>query len=139
MKFNIAVVSALVLCSGLSGGCASMQQDLLETGDVSIRAESTADVRYRNIEVSRKATITTVSGRVSLNDVSDYQNLASHMDVALVDGDETLIFSAYVPYMRATPSGHANQAKFLVSANMVMPDSSVLFLNHHAAPILQHR
>lgn len=139
MKSNIMMASALVLCSSLSGGCVSTQQDLLEEGDVSIRAESTSDVRYRNVAVSRKATTTTVSGIVSLPDTSDYVNRASHMDIALVDENEVPIFIAYVPYMRATPNWHANQAKFSVSANMAMPDNAVVLLNHHAAPVLQHR
>jgi hypothetical protein len=139
MKSNIVMASALFLCGSLSGGCASMQQDLLEKGGVSIRAESTDDVRYRNVAVSRKATTTTVSGIVSLPGPSDYVNQASHMDVALVDENEAPIFIAYVPYMRATPNWHANQAKFSVSANMAMPDNSVVSLNHHAASVLQHQ
>ena len=139
MKSNIAMVSAFVLCSGLSGGCASTQQDLLATGKARIQAESTAEVRYRNVEVSQEGTAATVFGIVSLDDASDYQNFASHMDVAIFDGNDIPIFIAYVPYMRAIPHRHSYQAKFSVSANMMMPDNSVVSLNHHAASVLQHQ
>jgi hypothetical protein len=139
MKSRIVAVSALLTCGGLlSGGCASVQQDLLATGDVSIRAESTENLRYSNIRITREATTTTIAGRVGLNDAAEYQNMASHIDVALLDENESPIFVAYVPYMRAVTHGHANLAKFSVSANMQVPDRAVVSLNHHAAPVFQH-
>jgi len=122
----------------LTGGCASMKQDLLKKEAVKLETVPVEDVTYLYSNVWQEGVKTYISGRVALKDPSTARNVPSHLDISIyaADGNPLLIY--YTPYRQYHHAGRGNQVQFFAAARLQMTEGSRVRLKHHFAEMVIH-
>ena len=122
----------------LTGGCASMKQDLLKKEAVRLETVPVEDVTYLYTNVWQEGVKTYMSGRVALKDPSTARNAPAHLDISIYTADGKPLLIYYTPYKQYHHTGRRNQVQYFAAARLQMPEGSRVLLKHHFAEMVIH-